>query len=581
MRKLTAFAVLFLCLALVATQAFAAAKITIINNSPAGVGFNDPTPATPVGGNPGTTLGDQRLNVFKEAARIWGENLDSPVEVRILASMQHLTCTATSAVLGSTGISVIFRDFAGDTLGFFPGPEFAGTWYGSALADKRSGQDLAALDPTIPAGYQDVNMRFNSDIGQPTCLAGQGWYLGYDLNNAANQINMLTTMLHEFAHGLNFSQFASVSNGSMIDNFPDIYNRQILDNTTGKTWDQMTNTERVASAINSRKVVWIGPEVTSFVPGVLSYGVPTLIVDSPAAIAGKYEVGRASFGPALSSTMITGSLVLGLDPADAAGPSTNDGCSALTNASDVAGKIAVLTRGTCTFTVKTKNAQNAGAIAVVIADNAAGAPPGGLGGSDPTITIPAVRVTLVDGNAIKAQLNASVAVTVALGLDMTRIAGADANQHALLYTPSPVAPGSTISHYDDSSFPNQLMEYAINADLTHEVKPPEDLTLPLLHDVGWFLDADNDGVADGSDQCAGSNLTPGVILIGSCNTTVSNALFSSGCTIRDLLANAAVGDTNHGWYASNVAHLGNALVSAGVITGEQKGALQSCAARAK
>jgi hypothetical protein len=49
----------------------AAATITIINKDSAGVGLNDPTAAAPVGGNPGTTIGDQRLNVFKEAARIW------------------------------------------------------------------------------------------------------------------------------------------------------------------------------------------------------------------------------------------------------------------------------------------------------------------------------------------------------------------------------------------------------------------------------------------------------------------------------------------------------------------------------
>ena len=48
------------------------ATITIVNKDPVGVGFNDPTPAAPVGGNAGTTLGQQRLNVFQAAAAIWG-----------------------------------------------------------------------------------------------------------------------------------------------------------------------------------------------------------------------------------------------------------------------------------------------------------------------------------------------------------------------------------------------------------------------------------------------------------------------------------------------------------------------------
>ena len=49
-------------------QVQAAATIVINNLNAAGVGFNDPTPALPVGGNPGTTLGDQRLFAFTYAA---------------------------------------------------------------------------------------------------------------------------------------------------------------------------------------------------------------------------------------------------------------------------------------------------------------------------------------------------------------------------------------------------------------------------------------------------------------------------------------------------------------------------------
>src|SRR4051812_40419084 len=71
------FASLFLSLAL--TSSAFAATITIINNDAQGQGFNDPAPATPVGGNNGTTLGEQRLNVFKWAADFWGRTLNSAV----------------------------------------------------------------------------------------------------------------------------------------------------------------------------------------------------------------------------------------------------------------------------------------------------------------------------------------------------------------------------------------------------------------------------------------------------------------------------------------------------------------------
>jgi hypothetical protein len=125
------------------------------------------------------------------------------------------------------------------------------------------------------------------------------------------------------------------------------------------------------------------------------------------------------------------------------------------------------------------------------------------------------------------------------------------------------------------------MEFAINPDLTHDVQPPKDLTLPLLRDIGWFADNDNDGVTDAADLCSNSDQTPGNVMIGSCDTTVPNYLSASGCTVRDLLNNAAANAKNHGSYVSTVAHIGDVLIADGLISGEQKGALQSCAARAK
>jgi hypothetical protein len=54
-----------------------------------------------------------------------------------------------------------------------------------------------------------------------------------------------------------------------------------------------------------------------------------------------------------------------------------------------------------------------------------------------------------------------------------------------MYTPTTFSPGSTVSHYTTEAKPNQLMEPAINDDLTHAVTPPRDLTFPLLRDIGW------------------------------------------------------------------------------------------------
>lgn len=130
---------------------------------------------------------------------------------------------------------------------------------------------------------------------------------------------------------------------------------------------------------------------------------PVLLINAPPSIAGSYAVGTASFGPPLTFPGVTGEIVLALDPASPIGPSINDACTPLTNAAQVAGKIALVERGTCTFTIKVKNAENAGAIAVIVAENVPG-PPITMGGFDPTIVIPSVRISQADGNLIKAEL---------------------------------------------------------------------------------------------------------------------------------------------------------------------------------
>ena len=62
----------------------------------------------------------------------------------------------------------------------------------------------------------------------------------------------------------------------------------------------------------------------------------------------------------------------------------------LTNGAAISGNIALVDRGTCAFTVKVKNAQNAGAIGVIVANNVMLEPVAGMGGVDATIVIPSL-----------------------------------------------------------------------------------------------------------------------------------------------------------------------------------------------
>ena len=450
-----------------------AATITIVNQNAPGEGFNDPTPAAPVGGNMGTTLGQQRLIAFQRAAEIWGATLSSTVPIRVGAAFVPLSCTANSAVLGSAGAWEIWSDF--------PNAPRPNTWYPSALAGKLAGVDISA--PTEP----HISARFNARLGLfPDCLPGSGFYLGLD-NNPGGQIDLVTVLLHELAHGLGFQTFTDDETGQQIMGIPSIWDHFLIDNRNERLWVQMTDAERAASAITWRGLSWNGPNVTAAVPGVLA---PRSILGvtgrAAGAAAGTYDVGDASFGPPLGTTTVRGQLMPVVDQADGTGLA----CTPLdaNNALAVRGNVALVDRGSCGFVDKARNVQAAGAIGMVVADNAPG-DVAGMSGVDPAIRIPSVRITQADGQRLKAALQqrsrTRSGVVAGLGVDPARLAGADADDRALMYTPSINAPGSSVSHYTTEAKPNQLMEPSINADLTHTVTPPRDLTYPLLRDIGW------------------------------------------------------------------------------------------------
>ena len=455
------------------TSVAAAATITIINRNEPGVGFNDPTPAAPYGGNSGTTLGAQRRIAFEHAAAIWGATLTSAVPIRMAASFVPLTCTATTATLGSAGASDIYADF--------PNAPRPATWYPAALASKLAGSDQSAPDaPHIVA-------RFNSRLGLfDDCMPKDGFYLGID-GQAGDRIDLVTVLLHEMAHGLGFQTFTNDQSGKRANELPSVWDYYLVDNRDGRSWAQMTDAERARSAISGNGLSWNGAAVTAAAPGLLS-PVSQLTISGPnaGAAAGVLAVGDAAFGAPLSARAITAELMPVVDGADGAALA----CTALdaANRQAVAGKVALVDRGSCPFVDKAKNVQAAGAVAMVVGDNAPGEV-SDLGGSDPTITIAAVRITQQAAMALKLALqqrsDGHSGVFASLGVDVNRLSGTDSVGRLRMYTPGEYAPGSTVSHFSTDAKRNLLMEPAISADLTHTVTAPVDLTYALLKDIGW------------------------------------------------------------------------------------------------
>lgn len=453
----------FIGAALSVTGAASAATIVIVNNNAPGEGFNDPTPVAPLPSNPATTLGEQRLAVFQAAADRWGELLESSVVIQVRAQFSPQTCTGTSAVLGSAGAVTIHRNFTNA-----PRPD---TWYSQALANAMAGTDLNAAQP-------DINSTFNVSIDTGTCLNGtSGWYYTTSISDQppSDRLPLLPVVFHELGHGLGFQTFTDRSTGAFNGGFPDIWAHFLYDTETGKTWINMTNAERAASSLNDPDLVWKGPHVTADKELYLG-PTPSFFVNAPAAIAGVTGAQTASFGPAVPESGVTGDVVAAIS--SGSGAAANEGCTAFLNAAAVSGKIALVNRGTCNFTVKVANAQAAGAVAVIVANNTAGLP--GMGGDDPSITIPSYGIQQAVGDSIRAQLAASQTVNVTLGYDATNLSGTRKG-YVRHYAPPVLEAGSSVSHFTTDAFPNVLMEPALNTSIFNEV----DLTGSLFRDIGW------------------------------------------------------------------------------------------------
>ncbi len=235
-----------------------------------------------------------------------------------------------------------------------------------------------------------------------------GTYTGTTTNCITQKLNLTITPLTVPA----FTQVAPICSGDVLTALPTTSTNGVAGTwapaidplltttyTFTPTSNVCTSTSSMTIVVNVKPVVTVGnfPAVTcagaiSSVTASTTNFPPTI---NYLGIAGNVtEPGnQAGFGTVATATLSGILINVG-----------NNACAPLV-AGSLTGKIALIERGVCAFTVKAKNAQNAGAIAVVIYNNAflpAVTPiPAGI---DPTITIPVLSITKEAGDAILANL---------------------------------------------------------------------------------------------------------------------------------------------------------------------------------
>jgi hypothetical protein len=152
-----------------------------------------------------TTFPEEAKAAFNAAAAIWGNLLSSSVPITISACWSNL---GSSSILGYSGGGTVYRDFTN--------APHANTWYVSSLANALAGSDLG------PSSF-DMYITYNS---------GFAWYYGTDGLTPAGKYDLMSVVLHEIAHGLNFSGSMKYSSGLGSwgsSGYPNIYDTFMRD----------------------------------------------------------------------------------------------------------------------------------------------------------------------------------------------------------------------------------------------------------------------------------------------------------------------------------------------------------------
>ncbi len=117
-------------------------------------------------------------------------------------------------------------------------------------------------------GGDVIEAEFNSSIGT-TCTLPIDWYYGFDASPGFNEIDFVTTVLHEIGHGFGFGTPVNIAMGTKFLGRDDVFMLQLEDHSTGKLWPDMTNGERAASAADPGDLHWVGAEVVADSGGLI------------------------------------------------------------------------------------------------------------------------------------------------------------------------------------------------------------------------------------------------------------------------------------------------------------------------
>ncbi len=202
--------------------------------------WNDATPASPVGGNTGTTLGQQRRNAMNEALRQLGAGFVSETPITVRACWDALTVDTdgrtTLAAASPDDFVIADRSLVFSNGATYPPAAFLPekyAFYSAAPAARLGGTRACSLRGGDCADSTDMTIVYNSRIGESGVLGGARFYFGYNAAPAGS-LDFVGVSVHELGHGLGFVSLARLSApvGAKPLGRDDMFSRQIVDNRT-------------------------------------------------------------------------------------------------------------------------------------------------------------------------------------------------------------------------------------------------------------------------------------------------------------------------------------------------------------
>lgn len=290
------------------------------------------------------------------------------------------------------------------------GWDFVGNDFDSNPADstynpvRQPDGDPAPCDPNVADARANLPGGGESDAGHGTHVAG---IAAADGRGRAGEVTGVAPGATIYAYRV-FGCNGSTDDDTMIAAMERVLadGAQVLNMSIGSAFDTWPEspTAQAASNLAAAGVVVVASYGNSGANGLYSGGAPAVgsnvigvaSVDVTKATLAAFRVGSDLYGYVRASgapnppTSGTAAIVT-------TGPrtTTTGGCAQFA-AGSLTGKIALIRRGTCSFYTKAKNAESAGAIGVVLYNNAPGLVNPTVAGS-PAVGIPVVAISDADG----------------------------------------------------------------------------------------------------------------------------------------------------------------------------------------